>query len=121
MFMLYTDNYIKELIKYKGLQVAPAELEGLIASHPAVLDAAVIGIAQNGTEVPRAYVVIAPPAQGKVSEDDLIEFVRSQVADYKRLRGGLKLVDAVPRSPSGKILRKDVREMRKLEERESKL
>uniref|UniRef100_A0A8H7KBY0 AMP-dependent synthetase/ligase domain-containing protein n=1 Tax=Bionectria ochroleuca TaxID=29856 RepID=A0A8H7KBY0_BIOOC len=118
---LYVVDRKKELIKYKGLQVAPAELEGLIASHPAVLDAAVIGIAQNGTEVPRAYAVLAPPAKGKVTEEALVEYVRSKVSDYKRLRGGLRFVDAVPRSPSGKILRKDVREMRKLEERDAKL
>ncbi|KAF7550890.1 hypothetical protein G7Z17_g5408 [Cylindrodendrum hubeiense] len=111
----------KELIKYKALQVAPAELEGLIASHPAVVDAAVIGIAQNGTEVPRAYVVLAPQAKGKVSEADLEEYVQSRVSDYKRLRGGVRFVEVVPRSPSGKILRKEVREMRKIEERDSKL
>jgi 4-coumarate--CoA ligase len=109
------------LIKYKGLQIAPAELEGLIASHPAVVDAAVIGIAQSGTEVPRAYVVLAPPAKGKISEADLLEYVRAKVSDYKRLRGGVSFVEQVPRSPSGKILRKDVREMRRREERESKL
>ncbi|KAH7141343.1 hypothetical protein B0J13DRAFT_556650 [Dactylonectria estremocensis] len=120
-----TDLFIvdrkKELIKYKGLQVAPAELEGLLASHTAVVDAAVIGIAQDGTEVPRAYVVLAPLAKGKVSETDLMEYVQSRVSDHKRLRGGVRFIDAVPRSPSGKILRKDVREMRKLEERDSKL
>lgn len=109
------------MIKYKGLQVAPAELEGLIASHPAVLDAAVIGIAHNGTEVPRAYVVLAPGAKGKMSEADLIEYVRSKVSDYKRLRGGLKFIDAVPRSAAGKILRKELRELRKREEKGSKL
>ncbi|KAL6865506.1 hypothetical protein ACO1O0_001600 [Amphichorda felina] len=117
----YVVDRKKELIKYKGLQVAPAELEGIISSHPAVLDAAVIGIEQSDTEVPRAYVVLAPPAAGKFSEEDLLQFVDSKVASYKRLRGGVKFVEAVPRSPSGKILRKDVREMRKLEEREAKL
>ncbi|KAH6994942.1 hypothetical protein EDB80DRAFT_154052 [Ilyonectria destructans] len=118
---LFVIDRKKELIKYKGLQVAPAELEGLIASHPAVVDAAVIGIAQNGTEVPRAYVVLAPPAKGKISEEDLVEYVRSKVSDHKRLRGGVRFIEAVPRSPAGKILRKEVREMRKIEERDSKL
>ncbi|KAI5458988.1 hypothetical protein BGZ63DRAFT_390081 [Mariannaea sp. PMI_226] len=118
---LFVVDRKKELIKYKGFQVAPAELEGLIASHQAVLDAAVIGISQNGTEVPRAYVVLAPAAQGKVSEQDLIDFVKSRVSDYKRLRGGVCFVPSVPRSPSGKILRKEVREMQKREERGSKL
>lgn len=112
---------LQELIKYKGLQVAPAELEGLIASHPLILDAAVIGIAQNGTEVPRAYVVHAPTDGKRLTEEDVMEHVRSRVSDYKRLRGGVRFVDAVPRSPAGKILRKVVREMRKREEQESKL
>ena len=109
------------MIKYKGLQVAPAELEGLIASHSAVIDAAVIGIVQNGTEVPRAYVVLAPQAKGKISEADLAEYVRSKVSDHKRLRGGVRFIETVPRSPSGKILMKEVREMRKIEERGSRL
>lgn len=112
----YVVDRKKELIKYKGLQVAPAELEGLLASHPAVLDAAVIGVEMEDTEVPRAYVVIAPPAKGRISESDLIKFVEGKVASYKRLRGGVRFVDVVPRSPSGKILRKEVREMRKREE-----
>jgi acyl-CoA synthetase (AMP-forming)/AMP-acid ligase II len=111
----------QELIKYKGLQIAPAELEGIIASHPAILDAAVIGVQQEDTEVPRAYVVLAPPAVGKLTEEDVARYVQSKVAGYKRLRGGVKFVDAVPRSPSGKILRKEVRELRKREEKESKL
>lgn len=85
------------------------------------MDAAVIGIAQNGTEVPRAYVVLAPPAKGKISEEDLVEYVRSKVSDHKRLRGGVRFIEAVPRSPAEKILRKEVREMRKIEERDSKL
>ncbi|KAH6889259.1 hypothetical protein B0T10DRAFT_440925 [Thelonectria olida] len=118
---LFVVDRKKELIKYQGLQVAPAELEGLIASHPAVLDAAVIGIAQNGTEVPRAYVVLAPPARGRISEADLLEYVRSKVSDYKRIRGGVSFVEMVPRSVSGKILRKDVREMRRREVRGLKL
>lgn len=112
---------LQELIKYKGLQVAPAELEGLIASHQLILDAAVIGIAQNGTEVPRAYVVHAPTDGKRLTEEDVMEHVGSRVSDYKRLRGGVRFVDAVPRSPAGKILRKVVREMRKREEQESKL
>jgi 4-coumarate--CoA ligase len=101
----------QELIKYKGMQVAPAELEGILASHPAVLDAAVIGIEQDGTEVPRAFVAVAPPAKGKVSAQDLVEYVGKQVASHKQLRGGVQFMDAVPRSPSGKILRKNLREI----------
>ncbi|KAK7432539.1 hypothetical protein QQZ08_000746 [Neonectria magnoliae] len=118
---LFVVDRKKELIKYKGLQVAPAELEGLLASHSSVLDAAVIGITQNGTEVPRAYVVLAPQAKGKISEAELMEYVRSKVSDHKRLRGGVRFVERVPRSLSGKILRKEVKEMRKIEEKGSRL
>lgn len=99
------------MIKYKGLQVAPAELEGILIAHPAVLDAAVIGIAKDGNELPRAYVVLAPGASGKVSESDLQDLVKSQVAQYKQLRGGVKFIDVVPRSPAGKILRRQLKDM----------
>ncbi|KAH7317122.1 4-coumarate-CoA ligase 2a [Stachybotrys elegans] len=111
----------KELIKYKGLQVAPAELEGLIASHDAVADAGVIGVPWQDTEAPRAYVVLQPSAKGKVSAEDIEAWVASKVANYKKLRGGVALVDEVPRSPSGKILRKELRELQKKESRQSKL
>ncbi|KAI9166368.1 4-coumarate-CoA ligase 2a [Paramyrothecium foliicola] len=119
--LLYVVDRRKELIKYKGLQVAPAGLEGLISSHPAVLDSAVVGVPWQETEAPRAYVVLAPPAQGKVTADDLIAFVKANVSGYKQLRGGLIFVDAVPRSPSGKILRKELRELVKKEQRQGKL
>ncbi|KAH8661429.1 hypothetical protein BGZ60DRAFT_413175 [Tricladium varicosporioides] len=101
----------KELIKYKGLQVAPAELEALLLSHPKIADAAVIGVDTAATEVPRAYVVKGPG--GEVTEEEILEFVKGQVADYKRLRGGVVFLDVVPKSPSGKILRKDLRELAK--------
>lgn len=103
----------KELIKYKGLQVAPAELEALLLSHPKIADAAVIGVDTAATEVPRAYVVKGPGRE--ITEEEILEFVRGQVADYKRLRGGVVFLDVVPKSPSGKILRKDLRELAKRE------
>ncbi|OAA81976.1 4-coumarate-CoA ligase 2a [Akanthomyces lecanii RCEF 1005] len=103
----------KELIKYKGLQVAPAELEGYLESHPAVGDAGVIGVPYRDTEAPKAFVVLTPASKGKVTEQDLMQHVHSKVADYKKLRGGLVFVDVVPRSPSGKILRKQLREAEK--------
>ncbi|KAM3442805.1 hypothetical protein MY4824_000946 [Beauveria thailandica] len=103
----------KELIKYKGLQVAPAELEGVLEAHPAVGDAGVIGVPYNDTEAPRAFVVLTPASKGKVTEQELVQYVHGKVADYKKLRGGLVFVDAVPRSPSGKILRKQLRESEK--------
>lgn len=85
------------------------------------MDAAVIGISKDGNELPRAYVVIAPPAKGKVSEEDLKNYVKNQVSPYKQLRGGVIFVDEVPRSPSGKILRRQLRDLQKREDKQSKL
>ncbi|KAJ7164478.1 hypothetical protein C8R46DRAFT_998215 [Mycena filopes] len=98
----------KELIKYKGLQVAPAELEAVLISHPQILDAGVVGVydAENATEVPRAYVVADRNA---ISAAVIQEFVKRRVAGHKRLRGGVEFVTAIPKSASGKILRKDLR------------
>lgn len=74
------------MIKYKGLQVAPAELEALLLNHADIMDAAVIGVEAEGTEVPRAYVVAD---KNKISAKQIQEYVKSNVADYKRLRGGV--------------------------------
>ncbi|KAJ7045540.1 hypothetical protein C8F04DRAFT_1388164 [Mycena alexandri] len=100
----------KELIKYKGLQVAPAELEALLISHPHILDAGVIGVydEQNFTEVPRAYVVAD---KSVISAKAIQEFVKSRLASHKQLRGGVEFLTAIPKSPAGKILRKDLRAM----------
>nr|XP_022329843.1 4-coumarate--CoA ligase 1-like [Crassostrea virginica] len=97
---------IKDIIKYKGYQIAPAYLEGILMSHPHVKEAAVIGapVGVNG-EVPVAYVITSTP----VSEDTLINFVNEQVAPYKRLRGGVVFTQEIPKSPSGKILRRLIR------------
>lgn len=99
----------KELIKYKGAQVAPAELEALLTSHPQIADAAVIGIwdDERETEVPRAYVVRQPNA--KVTTEGIHEYVNSRVATHKYLRGGIVITDMIPKSASGKILRKELR------------
>lgn len=102
----YILTFFQELIKYKGIQVAPAELEALLLTHPKILDAAVIGVQTEATEVPRAYVVKG----GDVTEKDIEDFVKAKVADHKRLRGGVRFLDAVPKSPAGKILRKELRE-----------
>jgi len=99
---IHVTDRIKELIKYKGYQVAPAELEAVLLAHRAVADAAVVGSpdAEAG-EVPKAFVVL----QGKASADELLNFVAGQVAHYKKVRR-LEFVDAIPKSPSGKILRR---------------
>ncbi|KIY02854.1 uncharacterized protein Z520_01319 [Fonsecaea multimorphosa CBS 102226] len=108
----YVTDRKKELIKYKGIQVAPAEIEGLLISHPLIEDAAVIGVPGEGTEVPRAYVVAD---KNKISEAEIKEFVKSRTAPYKQLRGGVVYLDQIPRNAVGKILRKDLRDMAKTE------
>ena len=105
----YITDRVKELIKYKGFQVPPAELEGLLASHPKIDDVAVIGIynKEQATEVPRAYVVPAPGVKGnRETEKDIVAWLQAKVASHKRLRGGVRFVDEVPKSASGKILRR---------------
>lgn len=86
----------KELIKVKGNQVAPAELEALLLEHPAVADAAVIGVpTPEGDESPRAYVVLQPDEKSKATKpDDIAAFVMKNVARHKRLTGGVRFMDA---------------------------
>jgi 4-coumarate--CoA ligase len=99
----------KELIKYKGFQVPPAELEGLLISHSDVDDVAVIGIynADQATEVPCAFVVPKKGVQAnKETEKRIVDWLASKVANHKRLRGGVKFIDEIPKSVSGKILRR---------------
>jgi len=92
----------KELIKYKGYQIAPAELEAVLLSHPAVADAAVIPSPDDEAgEVPKAFVVL----KGETGEKDLLDYVAERVAPYKKIRR-LAFVEAVPKSASGKILRR---------------
>jgi acyl-CoA synthetase (AMP-forming)/AMP-acid ligase II len=93
---------VKELIKYKGMQVAPAELEALLLTHPAVADAAVIGAAdEEAGEIPKAFVVL----KGEATPEALMAFVAERVAPHKKIRK-LELVQQIPKSPSGKILRR---------------
>ncbi|MEV5314108.1 4-coumarate--CoA ligase family protein [Streptomyces sp. NPDC052610] len=106
---LFVVDRVKELIKYKGFQVAPAELEALLLTHPGIADAAVIGVYDdNGNEVPRAYVVRQPNAAG-LSEGEVLMYVAERVAPYKRVRQ-VAFIDTVPRATSGKILRRELRE-----------
>ena len=97
---------VKELIKYKGYQVAPAELEGLLLTHPAIADAAVIGLAdEEAGEIPKAFVV----ASGPLTPEEVTAFVAERVAPYKKLRA-VEIIDEIPKSPSGKILRRVLKE-----------
>ncbi|KAK5703299.1 putative NRPS-like protein biosynthetic cluster [Elasticomyces elasticus] len=108
----------KELIKVNGLQVAPAELEAVLLEHQDVADAAVVGIVVHGEELPRAYVVLQSNSKGKPTSQDLQEFVAQKVAKHKRLAGGIRFIEEVPKLASGKILRKIVREWAKADVRE---
>lgn len=97
---------VKELIKVKGFQVAPAELEALLVTHPAIADAAVIGVPDaDAGEVPKAFVVTRAP----LSEEDVCGFVAGHVASYKQIRL-VAFVAQIPKSPSGKILRRLLRD-----------
>ncbi|KAK7444255.1 hypothetical protein VKT23_015265 [Stygiomarasmius scandens] len=113
----------KELIKYKGFQVPPAELESILLSHPDIADAAVIGVdsIKEATELPRAYVVHANPVSLKTNADKeafgrgVAKWMETKVAKHKFLRGGVVVIDVVPKSAAGKILRRELRERAKQE------
>ncbi|MFQ5568955.1 MAG: 4-coumarate--CoA ligase family protein [Rhodothermales bacterium] len=97
---------VKELIKYKGLQVAPAELESVVQSHPAVADAAVIPSPDDEAgEVPKAFIVLKPGMQ--TTEEEIMAFVADHVAPYKKVRR-VEFIDQIPKVPSGKILRREL-------------
>lgn len=104
---VYIVDRLKELIKYKGYQVPPAELEALLLTHPGIADAAVIGVTDaDGEEIPKAFVVKQSGAT--VDEEQVMAFVADNVAPYKKVRR-VEFIDAIPKSASGKILRKDLR------------
>jgi acyl-CoA synthetase (AMP-forming)/AMP-acid ligase II len=106
---LFVVDRVKELIKYKGFQVAPAELEALLLTHPGIADAAVVGARDDDrNEVPHAYVV-RQPAAADLSAGEVMMYVAERVAPYKRVRR-VTFIDAVPRAVSGKILRRQLRE-----------
>ncbi|MFF7215002.1 4-coumarate--CoA ligase family protein [Streptomyces sp. NPDC008238] len=105
---LHVVDRVKELIKYKGYQVPPAELEAVLLTDPRVADAAVIGVVdEDGNEVPKAYVVPQPGAA--LTADEVIAHVAAQVAPYKKVRR-VEFTDAIPRAASGKILRRELRD-----------
>lgn len=99
---------VKELIKVKGFQVAPAELEALLLTHPSIADAAVIGIPdEESGEVPRAFIVVKP--QQSLTADEVTDFTRQHVATYKVVHD-VVFTEAIPKSASGKILRRMLRD-----------
>lgn len=105
----FITDRIKELIKYKGFQVPPAELEGLLVAHQSIDDVAVLGVHREdlATEVPMAFVVVKKGLDASPSmEKDIVDWLGAKVANHKKLRGGVKFVDEIPKSVSGKILRR---------------
>lgn len=113
----YVVDRKKELIKVRGFQVAPNEIEGVLLSHPKVKDAAVIGIpdSQTGSELPRAYVVVGKEAGGSLTEEEVKSWVRERLARYKELSGGVSFVESIPKTLSGKILKRVLRDQAKKE------
>jgi len=100
---------LKELIKVKGLQVAPSELEDLLRRHPAVLDVAVIGVEDEmAGELPRAYIVLKKNHAG-TSTQEIRNFIAPQVAAHKQLKGGVVFIDSIPTSATGKLLRRELK------------
>lgn len=104
----YITDRLKELIKVKGFQVPPAELEEILRSHPDIVDAAVVGIPHpiNG-EAPRAFVV--KRENRNVTEKDIQEFVAAKVVNYKHLTGGVQFLESIPKNQTGKIMRREIK------------
>ena len=106
---IFITDRMKEVIKYNGFQVWPAQLEGLLLGHPAVDDVAVIGVysKERATELPRAYVVLAKDYMAsKELEKDIADWLSTKLSPHKRLRGGVRFVDVIPKSAAGKVLRR---------------
>ena len=104
----YVVDRKKELIKVRGFQVAPAELEGCLLSHPSIRDVAVIGIPSGDSELPRAYIIRGEGV--KLRENEVHNWVNERLARFKRLEGGVRFVDSIPKTASGKILKRVMRE-----------
>ncbi|RMZ88242.1 hypothetical protein DV736_g4536, partial [Chaetothyriales sp. CBS 134916] len=119
---LWITDRVKELIKYKGFQVPPAELEGYLHDHELVDDVCVVGVESTilGTEVPRAYVVRKGGLAAVQPGDDekIVQWLNAKVANHKKLRGGVKFIDVVPKSVAGKILRRLLKDQAKKEYQE---
>ncbi|KAH6999213.1 putative AMP-binding enzyme [Ilyonectria sp. MPI-CAGE-AT-0026] len=107
--LLYVTERSKELLKVRGFQVAPAELEGVLTSHPDITDAAVIGVPDvRSGELPKAYIVLREGSS--LTRDQIKAFVKDRLASYKSLEGGITFVPEIPKLPSGKILKRVIRE-----------
>ncbi len=106
---------IKEMIKYKGWSIAPAELEDLLFKNPHVFDAAVIGKPSKELDIgqiPKAFIILKPESKGKVSEQEIMDWVAEKISAYKKIRE-IEFVDDIPKSGSGKILRRELVQLEK--------
>jgi len=115
---LFVLDRVKELLKVRAFQVAPAELEGHLLRHPDVADACVVGIPDEYSgELPFAYVVLSANAAKRAASADaekikarIIKHVADNKSKYKHLQGGVEFIDVIPRNPSGKLLRRILRD-----------
>ncbi|KAI1764737.1 acetyl-CoA synthetase-like protein [Hypoxylon sp. FL1150] len=115
----YITDRLKELIKYKGFQVAPAELEGILLGHDEIADACVIPAHdhQRETEVPRAYLVLKPDVpRTDEKAAEIVAWIDGKVAQHKRLRGGVRFIDEIPKNASGKLLRRVLKDIARKED-----
>ena len=106
---------IKEMIKYKGWSIAPAELEDLLYKNPHVFDAAVIGKPSKELDVgqiPKAFIMLKDQSKGKVTEQEIIDWMAERISAYKKIRE-VEFVDSIPKSGSGKILRRELVDLEK--------
>ncbi len=107
---IYVVDRIKEIIKYKGYTIAPFEIEAALMKHDAVTDVAVIGVPDEVVgEIPKAFVVMKEEYRGKITEEDILNWIKDKIADYKRPRM-IEFVDSIPRTASGKVLRRVLRD-----------
>lgn len=109
---LFVVDRIKDLIKYRGYQISPGEIEGVLMSHPAVLEAAVVGVSHAiNDEHPIAFVTKIPGAE--MTEQELIDLVADNMMDHYKLRAGVIFLNALPRTNTGKVMKKELRAMAK--------
>lgn len=120
----YVVDRKKELIKVRGFQVAPPELETVLLGHPHIVDAGVISVkhaTEADVELPRAYVVRRDSPEGRaLTEEAVKRHCAERLAKYKELTGGVKFLDAIPKNASGKILKRVLRDMAKEELKQGK-
>lgn len=106
---LYIVDRKKDMIKYKAFSIAPAELEAVLAEHPAVQESAVVGVPdEEAGEIPKAFVILHREESGSVTDEELITFVNGKLTGYKKLRE-VEFVETLPKLPSGKILRRELK------------